>query len=163
MTKKFKKRTYSIGGLVKDLGFLLIKTPQIISALRNKKISGRFMEKIMLVVTAVNGCIYCSWYHARRAVNSGIPKSEVKKILKLQFKTEVMDYELSGLLYAQHYAETNRNPDKEMKAELYKFYGEKTANHIYLFIRLIFVGNLLGNTFEVFLKKIKRNKVPANG
>ena len=140
------------------MGFLLGKTPQIIAALRNMEIGKSFMEKIMTIVTAVNGCTYCTWFHAKQAVSTGISEEEVKNMLNLQFKADASDYEIIGLLYAQHYAETNRNPDKEMTDKLFTFYGEKTANHIILFIRMIYFGNLDGNTFDAFLSRLKGNK-----
>lgn len=128
------------------------------AAMKNKDISKSFMEKIMTVVTAVNGCAYCTWFHAKRAISTGISEKEVKNMLDLQFKADASDFEVSGLLYAQHYAETNRNPDKEMTEKLLEFYGNKTAEHILMMIKMIFFGNLLGNTFDAFLSRLKGNK-----
>jgi AhpD family alkylhydroperoxidase len=158
MEQKFDRKIYSLSLLLNDLGFLLIKTPQIIGAMRNKKISKAYMEKIMTVVTAVNGCTYCTWYHAKKAVRSGISEEEVKNMLQLQFEADASDFEVFGLLYAQHYAETNRKPDKKMTDKLFENYGDKTANHIILIIRMIFFGNLDGNTFDAFISRLKGNK-----
>jgi len=106
----FDRRIFTFKSLLQDLRFLTLRFPQIILLLRDKKISRQFIEKIMTVVSAVNGCTYCSWFHARTAALSGISKEEVKSMLNLQFKADASDFELLGLLYAQHYAETNRNP-----------------------------------------------------
>ncbi|MCD6091025.1 MAG: carboxymuconolactone decarboxylase family protein [Bacteroidales bacterium] len=126
--------------------------------MRNKKLGKTFMEKVMTVVTAVNGCTYCTWFHAKQAVSSGISETEVKNMLNLQFEADASDFDVPALLYAQHYAETNRKPDKEMTKNLFDFYGEKTAKHIILMIRMIFFGNLLGNTFDAFLSRLKGKK-----
>jgi len=158
LAQKFDKKIYTPDLLFNDISFLLINFPTIIAALRNKQISKAFMEKIMTVVTAVNGCRYCEWFHAKQAVASGISEEEVKNMLNLQFKADASDFELFGLLYAQHYAETDRNPDKDMTAKLFEFYDNKTANHIFLIIRMIFFGNLSGNTFDAFLSRLKGNK-----
>jgi len=158
MAHKFDRKIFTFSLLIKDLGFLLYKFPKIIGALRNKKIGKAYMEKIMTIVTAVNGCTYCSWFHAKQAVSSGISEDEVKNMMKLQFETDATDFEILGLLYAQHYAETNRAPDNEMTNKLFEFYGNKTANHILLIIRMIFFGNLQGNTFDAFLSRLKGNK-----
>lgn len=160
MEKGFSKKIFTFKVFIQDLGFLMWKFPSIISAMRNKQLTKAFMEKIMTVVTAVNGCAYCSWFHAKQAVASGISEAEVKNMLDLQFKADASDFELMGLLYAQHYAETNRNPDKEMLDKLFEFYGEKNAKHIQLFIRMIFFGNLQGNTFDAFLSRLKGMKAP---
>jgi len=65
---------------------------------------------------------------------------------------------LSSRTKTMGYAETNRNPDKEMTKKLFDFYGEKTAKHIILMIRMIFFGNLSGNTFDAFLSRLKGKK-----
>jgi AhpD family alkylhydroperoxidase len=160
MEKGFGKKIFTARLYFKDLFHLLFNIPMIIGASRNKKITKSFMEKIMTVVTAVNGCIYCTWFHAKQAVSSGISEDEVKDLLNLQFNADASDFETIGLLYAQHYAETNRHPDKEMKEKLVEYYGTKTAKHIDMIIRMIFFGNLSGNTFDAFLSRLKGNKAP---
>jgi predicted membrane protein len=91
-------------------------------------------------------------------VSSGISETEVKNMLNLQFEADTSVFEVIALLYAQHYAETNRNPDEEMTKKLFDFYGEKAAKHIILMIRMIFFGNLSGNTFDAFLSRLKGKK-----
>ncbi|MGB7294323.1 MAG: carboxymuconolactone decarboxylase family protein [Candidatus Aminicenantales bacterium] len=87
--------------------------------MRNKEISRTFIEKIMTVTTAVNGCRYCAWFHAQRAVESGISQEEIRNMLNLQFQADASEFELIALLYAQHYAETDRKPGREMTAKLF--------------------------------------------
>ncbi len=112
MKQTFNKKIFTFGLLAKDIGFLFYEFFSIISAMRNKQITKAFMEKIMVVVTAVNGCTYCHWFHAKQAVASGISEDEVKNMFNLQFQADASDFEIIALLYAQHYAETNRNLDK---------------------------------------------------
>ena len=157
MKDKFDRKIFTPGLFLNDLGFFLRKTPSIISALRNKQISRAFIEKIMTITTAVNGCTYCSWYHAKQALASGISEEELKNMLNLQFQADASDFETMALLYAQHFAETNRQPDEEMTEKFTEFYGKKTAGHIYLFIRLINFGNLYGNTWDAILSRFKGN------
>lgn len=158
MVQKFDRKIFTFRLLLADLGFLFSHIPSIIRAMRNKKLGKAYMEKVMTVVTAVNGCTYCTWFHAKQAVTSGISEDEVKNMLSLQFNADATDFELLGLLYAQHYAETNRKPDKEMTDKLFDYYGKQTAEDILIFIRLIFFGNLQGNTFDAFLSRLKGNK-----
>lgn len=158
MKQAFNRRIFTAGTLIKDLGFLLYKMPQSVGLWRDNKINRLFIEKIMSVVTAVNGCTYCAWFHAKQAVSSSMSVEEVKNMLNLQFHADASDFELLALLYAQHYAETNRNPDSEMVTKLFDYYGTETAKHIILIIRMIFFGNLLGNTFDAFLSRLKGNK-----
>ncbi len=121
----------------------------------SKEIDNIFREKIMTVVTAVNGCTYCSWFHAKVAVSSGMTEEEVKEMMNLQFNTNTNKRELAALLYAQHYAESNRKTDEVMENKLIETYGDKTARQIKLIIRLIFFANLQGNTFDAFISRVK--------
>jgi AhpD family alkylhydroperoxidase len=159
MKNNFDKKIFTPGLFLNDTGFLLLRIPPIISALRNKQISKAFAEKIMTVTTAVNGCTYCTWFHAKQALASGISEEEVKNMLNLQFQANASDYETMALLYAQHFAETNRKPEDEMTRKFIDFYDKKTAGHLYLFIRLINFGNLYGNTWDAVLSRF--NGQPA--
>lgn len=162
MEHNFNRTIYNFHLLVKDIAYLLFHFPAIIGLLRNKKINKAFVEKIMLVVTAVNSCPYCAWFHAHKAMQAGLTSNEIKDILNLQFNTHTQDSEIPALLFAQHYAETNRKPDQQMIEMLYKHYGNKTAKHILLIIRMIFFGNLSGNTFDAFISRCKGQKVSGS-
>lgn len=155
----FDKKIFTAEIMAKDIGFLLLNSPKIIEVIRDKKITRAFIEKIMTVTTAVNGCVYCTWFHAKQAIESGISEEEVRNMLNLQFQADATEFETMALLYAQHFAETNRNPDPAMTKKLFDYYGEKTANQITLFIRMIFFGNLYGNTWEAVLSRFRG--VPA--
>ncbi len=158
----FDKRIFTPSLLLRDLGYLLSRVPALVRALRNPEIGSAFAEKIMIVVTAINGCVYCSWFHAGRAVASGLSDDEIADMFELQFAASASEHELPALLYAQHYAETDRRPDPEMTARLRGFYGERTAADIELLIRMIFFGNLLGNTFDAFPARLA-GRPAANG
>lgn len=157
MKPGFDKRIFTAGILGRDMRFLLGSAPKMAGLARNPLISRPFMERIMTVVTAVNGCLYCSWFHARQAAESGMSEEEVRNLFDLQFHTDASAFELPALLFAQHYAETNRNPSAEMTRMLVDHYGDETAEHVMLVIRMIFFGNLLGNTFDAFLSRMRGN------
>ncbi|MBK7407959.1 MAG: carboxymuconolactone decarboxylase family protein [Saprospirales bacterium] len=156
----FNRKIYTGRLLFHDLGFFIAHLGEIRGAMRNEQIGKAFMEKIMTVVTAVNGCAYCAWFHARQSVAAGISGEEVKNLLELQFQAGASDHEVMGLLYAQHFAETNRHPTKEMTDRLFVHYGDRTARDIILMIRIIYFGNLSGNTFDAFLSRLKGQKAP---
>jgi len=156
----YDKKIFTAEILAKDLWFLTINSPKIFGVFRDKNISRTFIEKIMMVTTAVNGCIYCEWFHAKQAVESGISEAEVRNLLKLQFQADATEFETVALLYAQHFAETNRNPDPAMTKKLFDYYGEKTANHIILVIRMIYFGNLYGNTWDAVISRFRGVSVP---
>jgi AhpD family alkylhydroperoxidase len=155
MKRVFDKKIFTAGLFLGDVGFLLWNIFRIADLFRRRKITRIFFEKIMTVTTAVNGCVYCTWFHARQAVNAGITKAELKNLMDLQFHTDAGEYELTALLYAQHFAETNRKPDSIVSKDLFDFYGEKIAKQIILVIRMINFGNLYGNTWDAVISRFK--------
>jgi AhpD family alkylhydroperoxidase len=158
----YDKKIFSPSILFRDLWFLVRNAPAISRAMRNPDVGRAFAGKIMMVVTAVNGCTYCTWFHAQEAATSGMSNDEITQMFDLQFKASASEHDLPGLLFAQHYAETNRSPTPEMTMRLDAFYGHKTARDIMLVIRLIFFGNLLGNTFDAFPARLRGQKAPAS-
>lgn len=153
MAEHFNRNIYTFKTFLQDMKFMFSHGSQIKKTMRN--LDHAFIEKIMTVVTAVNGCRYCAWFHARQAVASGITSEEVQQMLKLQFQADASEEELTALLYAQHYAESRRNPSPEMTEKLVADYGPEKAEEIQTVIRMITFGNLSGNTFDAFLSRLK--------
>jgi AhpD family alkylhydroperoxidase len=160
MSQLFNRNIYNFKLLKTDLRFMFSHMSQIRQTMR--ALDHAFIEKIMTVVTAVNGCRYCAWFHARQAVASGLSPEEVQNMMNLQFHADASEEELPALLYAQHYAETRSNPDPEMTERLVVAYGEKKANQIRIVIRMITFGNLSGNTFDAFLSRLKGVKAEGS-
>lgn len=158
MEKTFTRKIYTFPLFRKDLGFFIRHFSEIRKTMR--QLDKSFVEKIMTVVTAVNGCPYCAWFHARQAAASGISTEEVQNMLNLQFQADAAEDEIPALLYAQNYAETDRNPDPEITAMLMEHYGSEKARQIQVVIRMIFFGNLSGNTFDAFLSRLKGVRAP---
>ncbi|MCP4130731.1 MAG: carboxymuconolactone decarboxylase family protein [bacterium] len=158
----FKKRIFTFKLFLKDYGYFVKKIPAMISMMRAKRVSRAFSEKIMLATTSVNECVLCARFHSEMALSSGIGQEEVTALLNMDLgeSKKADDEEVAALLYAQHYAETGRNPKEEATKRLYDYYGEKKANDIMLIIRMINMFNLTGNTFAAFTSRLRGNKAP---
>jgi len=128
--------------------------PVMARSLRKGMISKAFNEKIMLAVTQVNGCRYCSWFHTRVAMKEGISKTEVNTLLGGGVDGADED-EMLALLYAQHYADTGGLPDKESRKKLYETYGRERARAIESSIKVITVGNIYGIAFDGLIRRLK--------
>lgn len=160
MAQYYNRNIYTFKTFWQDLKFMFSHRKLIKQTMRD--LDQTFVEKIMTVVTAVNGCRYCSWFHARQAVSNGIPQEEVQQMMKLQFQADASEEELMALLYAQHYAETHRDPSPEMTEKLVSAYGPEKAKQIQMVIRMITFGNLSGNTFDAFLSRLKGVKAEGS-
>ena len=158
MKSNFKKRIFTPEILIKDTTSLVINLQSILDTITSERISRVFGEKIMLAVTSVNQCRYCTWLHSDLALSAGADKDQISMILGQQFE-EVSQEELPALSYAFHVAETNRNPSIKMTSELYHTYGAEKAKDIENYIQLIYFGNLSGNTFDAFLSRLKGYEV----
>lgn len=155
MNNNFGKRIYTPSLFAKDVLYLASHFPEILGAVRSRSVSRKFAEKIMTVITAVNGCVYCQWFHEKQALSNGISKEELSELVNLQFHSHASPEEAPALFYAQHFAETDRHPEPEMTQKLVEFYGEETSSHILVFIRLIYFGNLAGNTWDAVISRIR--------
>ena len=146
----FFKRLYTPHSLLQDFRDILAHFHEFRSAVRSKRISKAFAEKTMLAVTAVNGCRYCSYGHAKTALASGVSQEDVDLLLSGEVG-HASPEEAPALFFAQHYAESDGHPDPEMMQKLVETYGPEKARDILAHIRMITLGNLSGNTLDYFL------------
>jgi AhpD family alkylhydroperoxidase len=156
----FSKRIYTYATFKADTQRIFDHFDGIRQAAHDGRVPKTFAEKIMLVVTRVNGCRYCNYGHSRAALAAGVSEAELQDLLALEFQAFPI-YEVMALNFAQHYAEANGQADPEAWQRVVMYYGEATAQDILACIRMITYGNLLGNTFDALLSRMKGN--PAKG
>jgi AhpD family alkylhydroperoxidase len=155
---EFRKRFYaSAREFAADILYLARNVRWLSSGNLNGAISPAFRERLMLAVTAVYGCRYCSYFHARRGLKSGVDREDAVALLAGSLETCPPE-EAVALLYAQHWAESNANPDPEAIERLERDYGAETAKAINVVLRMVRVGNLAGNLWDYFLYKLSHGK-----
>ncbi|MFH1632852.1 MAG: carboxymuconolactone decarboxylase family protein [Chloroflexota bacterium] len=151
----FKCRLYpNIGEFVADFRFIMSNRPLVRKTMRGELISQAFRERLMMVVTQVNGCRYCSYFHAQEALKAGISEGELKSLLAGAIPDDCPPEEYPALLYAQHWAESNAQPDPEVLQRLVETYGQEKSDAIHIVLRMIRVGNLMGNLGDYLLYRI---------
>ena len=152
--KKFRRRIYrNPGQFWEDFRFLIKNHSRIRAVMKQNLIPPAFRERLMLAVTAVNGCRYCSHVHAREALLAGVSEAEVESLLS-GVVDDCPSEEVAAVFYAQHWAESGANPDPDARQKLVEVYGDDTARDIELVLRMIRVGNLTGNTWDYLLYRI---------
>jgi len=151
---KFNKRTYSSPKeFFTDLCFPIGNRKRLGELKSKGLISPVFRERLMLAVTAVNGCRYCSYFHAKQALESGVTQEEISQLLS--GNTDGCPEEESlAVIYAQYWAESNAHPSFEAVIRLQETYGAEKAEAIHLMLRMIRLGNLLGNSWDYLLYRI---------
>jgi AhpD family alkylhydroperoxidase len=151
---EFRRRIYrSLTEVFADLKAILARRDQMKPLMRGELIDAAFRERLMLAVTAVNGCRYCSYAHAKQALVAGISDEEVAALQEGVLKNSPGE-ELPALLYAQHWAETRGAPDPAARRGVIERYGEEKAAAIELALRTIQMGNLMGNTVDYVLYRV---------
>ena len=159
---RFTRRIYrGPGEIVRDLRALLSQRERLRAAMRGG-VEPAFRERLMLVVTAVNGCRYCSYAHARQALSEGISEEEIATLAERGFEGSPAE-EVPALLYAQHWAETDGAPDSAARAAVEERYGEEALRSIEVILRMIRMGNLMGNTFDYALHRISFGRLGGAG
>jgi AhpD family alkylhydroperoxidase len=158
--KKFMKRLYKPGDFYRLLSDLISSAGATRALPKGQRISSQFAERIMMAVTEVNGCRYCSWFHVRVSLKAGLKKEEIKRVLDGDFR-EAPQEELAALYFAQHYADSAGKPNPESARCLADAYGDKKSKAIMAYIRAIMVGNAWGNMFDSLRFRLKG--IPSSG
>ena len=155
---KFNRRTYtSPGEFLSDIRFVMRRGKLLKRAREKELVTPAFRERLMLAVTAVHGCRYCSWAHAKQALKSGVDCDELAGLLRGSVEG-CPEEEAIAVLFAQHWAETNASPDPEAVQKLRETYGEEKARAIDAVLRMIRLGNLSGNSFDYLLYRLSSGR-----
>jgi AhpD family alkylhydroperoxidase len=157
----FNKRFYTPYTFLRDLAGILYSAPSILQTVSTRRIRRSFAEKIMLVVTQVNGCRYCDYGHTNMALRSGVRLDEIEKLSLLEFK-DFQPEQVPALEFARHYAESSGKPSLEALKRLEDCYGKDTSQDIQNYIRMITLGNLSGNAADAFISRLKGAPAPGS-
>ena len=152
--ENFKKRTFTgFGEFFEELKFIIKNRNQIKKLEAGDLIDAKLRQRLMIAVTEVNGCRYCSYYHSKLALKEGVSQKELDSLLAGELK-DCPEEELLALVYAQHWTEKRGQPAQEMIDKIKNKYGVDKFETIKLAIRMINFGNLSGNSFDYLLYKL---------
>jgi AhpD family alkylhydroperoxidase len=149
----FKKRFYTPRTFFRDLREVLSRLPSFKDTARSGRVSRAFAEKIMLAVTQVNGCRYCAYGHSRMALREGVAPEEIEGIMAAELGN-FPEEEAVALAFAQHWAETAGRTDPEIERRFREYYGPVISLDILNWMRMIQMGNLMGNTLDAVLHRL---------
>lgn len=153
--KPFPKRTYgNLRELFSDIFAILSQPQRVRKALRGNLVSAATRERLMLVVTQVNGCRYCSNFHSAEALRVGVSADDIDLLMKGDMPVSAPPAERAALHYARHWAEHNANPEEAETSRLIEVYSQETADAVLILLRMIRIGNLSGNTLDSWLYRL---------
>jgi AhpD family alkylhydroperoxidase len=149
--QEFRRRYYSHpSDLFADMRMLDREHRRIRALRQGRSIDRALQERLVLAVTEVNGCRYCAYAHARLALAAGLTKSDVEAFAQGDLG-KVPTEQVPALLYAQHWAEADGDPDPDLRQRIVETYGSDETAAMELAMRTIRVGNLLGNTTDYLI------------
>ena len=152
----YMKRMYAPSDFFRLLSDMVLNLKDMREAGKAGRVDKEFSERIMMAVTEVNGCRYCSYFHTQVALQAGLQKSEIDQILKGEFK-DVPREETAALYFAQHYAESGGKPNSDAFQFMHDSYGKAMTKDILAYIRAIMIGNAWGNMFDALRMRFKGN------
>lgn len=157
--KKTDQRVFKVREFLRIIHLTSFAFPLLKDAKKRKRFSKKLKERIMLSVTNVNGCSLCSYVHTKIALKSGLEASEIKSLLGGE-KDQVREQDLIAILFAEHFASSKEDPDKEALDRLVQTYGEEKANLILASTVMISLTNVIGITMHLFKDRLlfKRDK-----
>ena len=147
----FSKRTFrNFSHFWSELCFAWRERKALKGILSARALDAAFRERLMMAVTSVNRCRYCSFVHTRAALKEGVTREELEGFLSREADA-VPEEERVAVLYAQHWAESGGNPEPEAMQQLEAAYPPERVEAINLTIRFINFNNLFGNTTDRLL------------
>ena len=154
MREGFRRRRYhSPREPLSDTWYLVRNATGVFRMLIKGTISPAFRERLMLAVTGVYGCRFCTWIHTREALRSGLTAEGVTTLLDGTVDGCPTE-EALAVLYAQHWADADAHPTPESARMLADSYGKEKAQAVNLVLRVIRIGNLTGNSFHYLLYRV---------
>lgn len=151
----FSRRYYrGLKPFWQDFRGLMSRRDRIRQAMRTPELTPDFRERLMLAVTEVNGCRYCRTFHVGQARQAGVSLEEISEYLKGTIPEDVPEEQKLAVCYAQHWAEMDAVPDQDYQDQVREVYGEELFQSIEIALRMIRLGNLLGNTLDYLLYRI---------
>jgi len=151
----FRKNYYrSWKSFWNDLRSLLSNRTRIKRAFRSDLVDQAFQERLMLAVTEVNQCRYCRTFHVQQARLAGLTAEEIKGFVGGELPEDLPAEQLQAVLYARAWAETDGQGEQVLDQKMIQTYGQTGFDDILILLRMIRMGNLLGNTWDHFLYRI---------
>jgi AhpD family alkylhydroperoxidase len=114
---RFAKRTFTLPLPGKSLGAAAMTSPLMLRALVTPRLPASLREEVMLAVTSVNDCRYCSWVHTGLALENGVDMEELDLLLGKSLDN-ASEREAVAILFGKHFADTVRQPSAQAKAKL---------------------------------------------
>lgn len=157
----FRKRTFSLPLYVRSATAVMNASPVLVRALIRPRIPRALREQVMLAVTEVNDCRYCHWGHTALALRNGVDLAALRRTLGSGSLSADSKPDEIAILYAQHVASEHGDADAGAERALAAAWTPAEQAEIKAYITAITFGNLVGNSADAWLARLRR--IPVEG
>ncbi|PID93977.1 MAG: alkylhydroperoxidase [Bacteroidetes bacterium] len=148
------KRKFNLKELYTSFVFAPRALSKLIKNKRHKFIDPRFVERLQLAVTEVNGCAACSYQHTKMALQKGLHQEEISSLLS-GGEEFIKPEEAKAILFVQHFADSRGTPQKYTYEAIEKEYGTQKAQIILSAAQIMIAGNMYGIPLSAFLARLQ--------
>ncbi|WP_107657291.1 carboxymuconolactone decarboxylase family protein [Nocardia suismassiliense] len=153
----FRKRFYTLPRMLADIRAVAGRRAdrQAIQGL-----DPQLRERVMLAVSEVNGCGFCTYIHNETALAEGVDIRELAEFAGLD-PDAVAEDNVIAVLWAQSRAEAGLGPaGPHLEHALATRFTDHQRRHLDTLIRQMTISNLAGNTVEALIRRVNGRKVP---
>jgi len=151
----FKKRTLSASQLGRRLAALVPELGTMYQVWLRQEVDPGFREELMLAVSRLNGCRYCSWGHHEWAQISGVSNQELAQLEQLD-PSGFDRRKWVAISYARALVKEDfRRVQPELRRAVQHKYSPREIRQIELIANVMDVGNRTSNTFDAMLSRFK--------
>jgi AhpD family alkylhydroperoxidase len=151
----FKKRTISATQLGRRLAALVPELGTMYRVWAKKEVDPGFREELMLAVSRLNGCRYCSWGHHEWAQISGVSNEELAQLEQLD-PSGFDRRKWVAISYARALVKEDfRRVQPELRRAVQHKFSPREIRQIELIANVMDVGNRTSNTFDAMLSRFK--------
>jgi AhpD family alkylhydroperoxidase len=155
----FKKRTITAPQLAGRLASLVPELGTMYRVWLKQEVDPGFREELMLAVSRLNGCRYCSWGHHEWAQLSGVSNEELAQLEQLD-PSGFDRRKWVAISYVRALVSENfERVQPELRRAMQHKYSPREIRDIELIANVMDIGNRGSNTFDAMLSRFKG--VPA--
>ncbi len=147
------KRKFTLREIYRTTVFAPRAMLKLIRNNQSNLVDKKFVERLQLTVTEVNGCALCSYGHAKMALRQGMGSEEIKSFLS-GGNNFIKIEEAKAIMFAQHFADSRGYPKKYTYDAIVKEYGKEKAQILLSATQMMIVGNMYGIPLSAFLSRL---------
>lgn len=151
----FRKRTITTRQLIGDVLSLTPQTGIIYRVWLKHEIDPGFREELMLAVSELNQCRYCTWAHHEWAQMVGVSDDELAHIEQLD-PTGFDRKKWLAISYVRALVSANFGPiDEALVFEMQASYSTQEIKEIDIVARIMDIANRSANTWDALLSRLR--------